>query len=175
MMRIANLSRGSVFAAGFSTRRGFSLGAYSLGQTAEQWYDRARRAVDTFAEFLKMVEGLPAAQRQEVLIWVGKANDPASPRYRYFSVLDDIRTVEAKIPPNYSVYDVGRRQTRVTKLEEFNKLFPGRIGFSQFGAPPSAGPTVTAAPTAAPSGGIPTWGYVAGGVAIAGLIALLAT
>lgn len=175
MMRMANLSGGSIFATSFATQRGFSLGTYSLGQTAEQWYERARRAVDTFAQFLGMVDDLPAAQKQEVLTWIGAGNNPESPRYRYFSVLDDIRAVEAKIPPNFSVYDVGRRQTRVTKLEEFNKLFPGRIGLAQFKGPQGT-PTGGAAPPAPPaSSGIPTLGYVVGGLAVAGLIALLAT
>lgn len=174
LVQIGNISRGSYFAESVAQRRGVAMGTFRLGQTGMEWYDRARNAVSAFERMLAQVEAMPSLQKAEVLAWIGQTTDQSSPRYRYVSVVDDIRTVEAADPLNYAVYDVERRQNRVTKLEEFNQAFAGRIQLAQR-TPAGQVPARSGAPapTAPAAGSDYTIPLVIGGGAAAVLLAVL--
>jgi len=101
-----------------------------LGQAPAEWYRRAKAALARF-------EGLVArsnqianrTSRENILAWVGDSANPATPAYRYATVLSDVSLdVERYTPPNVDAYQVERRQKRVTALEEINSEFNDRVG-----------------------------------------------
>lgn len=123
--------RGSFFGGSVSDgfRAGYGLGAggYSLGQTPEEWYRRARSAMadfDTYA--LRTAKVANKTVREQIATDFG-LNDPANKdkaMYMRAAVGYNAGQAESYTPPNYLIYGVGQQaKNRVQSLENFNSDF----------------------------------------------------
>lgn len=128
---------------GISGGRRIQLGVRrQLGATGQEWYDRAKRSMATFADLYGRVPTIanqPA--RTDILAWVGNDITVDSPYYKYQSVKADVQqNVESFTPPNTFAYDIERRQNRVVELEEVNVDFQKKVGdaLSTYGVIPAA-------------------------------------
>ncbi len=125
------------------------LGQVQLGQTAETWYKRARGALERFRFLKNQVPTIDnKVARDTIVSWLGSPNVVDSPEYRYAAVLQDY-TFDAS-PDNEGIqaYSVGRRQSRVEKLEAYNDDLNARIESARVTYGSRA---VTAAPPGAPA------------------------
>lgn len=167
--------RPSLFGAGVADGRTFYL-----GQTPYDWFTRAQAAVALFENLKARAESLAnKSDRDQILAWIGPAGSSDTPMERYLTVVEDIRfTSEGE---NMAQYGISRLQNRVTKLENYNNELNTKVraaemvtgNTSPIGPRPATpirpGPAGTAT-TAAVMGSIPTWAWIAGGVALAGLL-----
>lgn len=153
---------------------GAALPVARLGQTSFEWYQRAKAAVGEFEKLMVRVDSIAnKTAREEIIQWVGSADDDSSPLYRYRSVLyGDIQAdVEAYTPPNYGAYALERRQGRVEELEEVvedlrDKVMAAEKQYGMIPKPPATPPPVI---SASPNLTVPL--LVAGGaIALAVLI-----
>lgn len=97
-------------------------GTIRLGQTPEEWYRRAKAALSKFEDLKMRVAKIANKQERERLgTWLGSASVEDTPAYRYASVASDLADVERFTPPAYQDYQVERRRTRITKLEDMNR------------------------------------------------------
>lgn len=153
---------------------GAAMRNYRLGDTDFEWYQRAKRAIGKYDELARRVEGIGAiSARRAIYDWLGSANNPTSPSYRYRSVVSDVSIdVEGFTPPNYGAYALDRRRNRVEELEDVVKEFEAKVKAAEREYGPV---TVVREPGAggAPQGPDLTWPIVGAGVAV-GLGLLLA-
>lgn len=118
--------------------------AFNLGQTAYEWYTRAKAAVERFEGLKARAEGLPIkTERDAILAWIGSSGDENSPMYRYIAVKEDVTT--AASDENMDMYTVERRQNRILKLEAFNGQLETKVRSSEMtaGITPAPGGTTT--------------------------------
>lgn len=94
-----------------------------LGQSTQEWYQRAQKSLAEFDALLKRVAQVAnKTAREQILEWIGTADDEDRAAYRYSRVKSDLEhDVEAFTPPNINAYQVERRTRRIEKLEDFNR------------------------------------------------------
>lgn len=113
------------FGGGFS---GGGLAGPTLGQTATEWFERAKNAVAAYENLrdniLPRLANLQA--RAEITTWLGTVYQDETPEYRWASVVGDITYDVAR--EGVGAYNVERRQGRVEKLEEINDQFRDKVG-----------------------------------------------
>lgn len=127
-----NGARPSFFGGTVQQRTGFHPtlgGGYWMGQTPTEWYNRAKRALAQFEALLTRVASIAnQTSRNEILAWIGTTGDVDSAAYRYGAVKSDLQQdVEAFTPPAVNAYQVGRRTSRIEKLEEFNTELEAKV------------------------------------------------
>ncbi len=120
---------------GLAGRRQLGAPRHVLGQTAEDWYTRARSAIARF-DFLKGQIGSidNASARAAIGTWLGDVSIDDSPEYRYNTVVYNYVTTvgEFGITGTYDDPERGAsRQNRITKLEDVNEVFNERIATAQ--------------------------------------------
>lgn len=100
-----------------------------LGQSAYEWYQRAKAALSTFEKLLARTDRIAnKTAREEIIAWLGSATNSDEPLGRYYAVLDDVvHDVEGFTPLNYGAYALERRQNRVEKLEDFDEEFQTKV------------------------------------------------
>lgn len=102
-------------------------GPYVLGQTGEEWYARAKKAVADFDAYaLRTAKIARKSVRDDIARQFGLNNpaDTDKAQYRRNDVQDTIREVESYSPPNYLIYMVGQRaRNKVQALEDWNRDF----------------------------------------------------
>lgn len=141
--RVNSLGMRGFTGNGISGGRRIQLGVKrQLGATGQEWYDRAKRSMATFADLYARVPTIANQQaRTDILAWVGNDITVDSPYYKYQSVKADVeQNVESFKPPNTFAYDIERRQDRVVELEEVNVDFSKKVGdaLGQYGIIPAA-------------------------------------
>lgn len=182
-----NGARPSLFGSSVAQVPGFHptlAGGYWMGQTPQEWYGRAKAAVAKFDELLTRTSRVASkTERDAILAWVGTAAQDGTPAYRYATVKSDLTDVERFTPPAVQDYQLERRQSRVTKLEDFNKEFETKVSTAEAAHGRLPEPTVIereriVSPAAAPAAAGTDWTMpliVGGGaVAVALLVSLLA-
>lgn len=95
-------------------------------QTAQAWYERAKKAIDRYA-FLKSRVAVIAnkTEREAIITWLGNATVPGTPEYRFSTVKSDFTDDVAR--EGVGAYNVERRQGRIVELEEFNDDFDVKV------------------------------------------------
>jgi hypothetical protein len=101
-------------------------GRYVLGQTAQEWYDKAKAALARYEFLIKQMDTIGSQNAiNQIKVWLGDPSIPDSPSYRYTTVKSDFtQDVAAE---GVGAYNVERRQNRVEKLEDFNGEFKDLI------------------------------------------------
>ena len=117
---------------------GFSTGTFTgtnsralsgpfLGQTNQEWYNRAKKATETFADLrdnvLPRIADLRA--RADIIEWLGSVYVDESPEYRWASVMGDLGQAKDE---GIGIYATERRTNRIVKLEDFVDTFLDKIG-----------------------------------------------
>lgn len=125
-----------------------------LGDTGEEWFKRAKKALVIYENTMLNYGRIPAGSLKRDL-WENKIGgasttlpkeDDGTWNYAYQKISRAVRAIEAKkIPPQY-YYEVERRQNRVVRLEDANKEFRSAVtaALVQYGVPlqpPPATPT----------------------------------
>lgn len=96
------------------------LARYTLGQTAAEWYERARAALAEYEFLLDRVDRIDnKTERERILTWIGDPSVPGTPAYRYRTVKSD--SVSDVAREGVGAYNVERRQGRIEELEDYNK------------------------------------------------------
>lgn len=92
---------------------------YTLGKTAQEWYEAAKTALTRY-EFLKnrvsTVDN--RVERENIVTWMGQIDIPGTPEYRYNAVKSDFISDVAR--EGVGAYNVSRRQNRVSELQDYN-------------------------------------------------------
>lgn len=118
----------------------------ALGQTAQEWYTRAKAAVAAYEELrdnvLPRIANLQA--RADIAAWLGTVYQDESPEYRWASVVGNItyRVAEEGV----GAYNVEHRQNRVVKLENVVEEFRTKVGAAGALLPPVEPPPEPGAP-----------------------------
>jgi hypothetical protein len=104
------------------------MGGYSLGQTGQQIYARAKAAVSRFDAAVERTKRIAnQTARQQVINDFGlqEASDKDKALYMRNAVAGNIAEVDSYVPPNYFIYETrtGPNAGRVDKLENFNRDF----------------------------------------------------
>lgn len=128
-----NGARPSFFGTSIQQKMGFHpslAGGYYLGQTPQDWYNRAKQSLMKFDDLLTRVAKVAnQTSRNEILAWIGTASIQDSPAYRYATVKSDLQQdVESFTPPAVNAYQVTRRTNRIEKLEEMNRELEAKVG-----------------------------------------------
>jgi len=102
-----------------------------LGDTGQEWYQRARTAVNKF-DALRVRLNLIASKtaRDEINTWLGPtANEVEdTPQWQRDRVAFEITQVEGSIPPNYGYFDEATyHQSRVSELESSVTTFDSKV------------------------------------------------
>ncbi len=146
------VARGNQTFAGRAYGTPAFMGQVRLGQTAETWYKRARAALDRFRFLKNQVATIDnKVERDSIVAWLGGPNVVDSPEYRYAAVLQDY-TFDASVEnEGIEAYAVGRRQSRVEKLEQYNddlnaKIESARVTYGSRPVTPGAPAPVAAGP-----------------------------
>jgi hypothetical protein len=105
------------------------LSGLRLGQSAFEWYRRAKDALAKYEALVaRLAEVANRTARLEIETWLGSPLIPGTPAYRYATVRSDVlENVEAYTPPNYGAYQLERRQNRVVELEDHVKDFSAKV------------------------------------------------
>lgn len=132
MVMINGLGRGthSMFSSAVALGRGYGLASPVLGQsTPYQWYQKAKAETARFDRLLTDAAKIAnKTAREEVLAWVGKANQEGTPANAYARTASDLmENVEAFTPPNYDAYQLERRRNRILELEDVNDAFSAKV------------------------------------------------
>jgi len=118
------------FGGGFA-RPQYAMGGYSLGQTPEEWYARAKAAVAEFDNLAaRTAKVANKAERERIAKDFGLTNPADSDKamYRRNDVAQTIAQVESYSPPNYLIYSVGQRaRNKVQALENWNSDFRSQV------------------------------------------------
>lgn len=122
-------------------------------QTAQSWYERAKKAIDRYKFLQSRLETIAnKTERENIKTWLGAVNVPGTPQYRYNSVVSDFTSDVAS--EGVGAYNVTRRQDRVAQLEVINDEFDAKVKFAikTYGElPPAQVITQPGTQTAAPS------------------------
>ena len=114
---------------GMAGRQHLAAPRYRMGATAQQWYERAQNSIARFDFLKEQVNSIDNVRaRNNIVTWLGNASIDPSAEHTYVGVKDDyVNDVATKgIDGTYGVgtgpddSGPGRRQNRITKLEEFN-------------------------------------------------------
>ncbi len=118
-----------------------SLAGPSLGQSYQEWYNRAKAATTKFADlrdnFVPRIVDLRA--RADILEWLGGSFVDESPIYRWDTVMSDMSQAGRD---GIAIYEVSRRTNRIVKLEDFVTELGQKVGAAgQLSAKPTPTPT----------------------------------
>lgn len=107
-----------------------SGGNYRMGQTAQEWYDRARKAVARFDALLARARQIAAPiERNNLLAWVGNGGTIGDPAYAR-NYVDQDSTVDVA-REGIGAYNLPRRQNRVAELESINGDFNDKVELAE--------------------------------------------
>lgn len=149
------------------------LGTVQLGQTAEEWYKRARASLERYRFLKAQIATIDNnVGRDSIVTWLGSPNVVDSPEYRYATVLQDFTYDAAPANEGIQAYSISRRQNRVEKLEDYNddlmaKIEAARVTYGSRPAPTGNGAAVTP-PAKGPDLTVPL--LLAGGAIAAAII-----
>jgi hypothetical protein len=122
--------RGSFFGGAVSDgfRAGHALsGDYSLGQTPEEWYRRAKSAIADFDGYAARTAKIANKTVRDQIATDYGLNDPANKdkaAYMRAAVAYNVGQAESYTPPNYLIFGVGQQaKNRVQALENLNSDF----------------------------------------------------
>lgn len=105
----------------------------SLGQNEQQWFARAKAAVADYDELWARTQQIANKTYREQV--AAKYRPPAVDQngalYRRNSVAYNISQAESYTPVNYLIYNESQQQSRVSKLEDFNKGFREDVKFGE--------------------------------------------
>jgi len=108
------------------------LGQAFMGQdtqTAQAWYERAKKAIDRYRFLRNRVEAVAnKTERENIKTWLGAPNVPDSPEERFATVVSDF--TEDVAAEGVGAYNIERRQRRITKLEDFNDQLDSKVKFA---------------------------------------------
>ena len=108
-------------------RNPVGLRGSGLGQSATEWYRRAKTATASWESLKAEVDRIAdLASRATIVEWMGSEFNESDPAYRYGTVKDD--SVNDVAREGVGAYNVERRQSRVEKLEDFVKELRQKIG-----------------------------------------------
>jgi len=116
--------------AGLAQQPQAFYGAVSLGQdvtqTARDWYERAKNAIDRFRFLKTRLEAIDyKPERENIKTWLGDPNIPGTPEYRFARVQDDFTSDVAA--EGIGAYNKEQRQMRVAELEGMNNTFEEKV------------------------------------------------
>jgi hypothetical protein len=108
------------------------MGGYSMGQTGQQIYARAKAAIATFDALVGRTAKIAnKSARQQVIDTYGLSESGNKDKALYMrnAVAGNVGEVESYTPPNYLIYETrkGPDAGRVDKLEAFNRNFASDV------------------------------------------------
>lgn len=105
----------------------------SLGQTEQTWYSRAKTAVAEYDNLWARTQRIAAKAYRDQLTaqYHGNPNDPEGALYRRNSVASNLAEAEGYTPINYLVFGESRVQSRVEKLESWNRDFKRAVKYGE--------------------------------------------
>lgn len=104
-----------------------------LGQVDQQWFARAKAAVAAYDELWTRTALVANKDYREQLAakYHTKPEDEAGALYRRNSVAYNLAQAESNTPVKYDLYSQGEQQSRVTKLENWNKDFRKDVEYGE--------------------------------------------